>query len=141
MATRTNLGSKPQLRTWRYFSEDFKRKKVEEIEKRLTSISEICKTYEVSSPAVYKWVYKYSVMRKKSVKMVVEAQSDTVRIKALKEHIAQLEQLLGQKQFEVDFLNKQMQIASEHFGVDFKKKLSGKLASGSGKTGRNTVTK
>lgn len=141
MATRTNLGVKPQLRTTRYFSEDFKRKKVKEIEKRITSISEICKTYEVSHPAVYKWIYKYSVMRKKSVRMVVEAQSDTARIKALKEHVAQLEQLLGQKQFEIDFLNKQMAIASEQFGVDFKKKQSGNPFSGSGKTGRSTATK
>ena len=111
------------VRSTRYFSEDFKRKKVEEIDKRITSISDICKEYDVSNTAVYRWVYKYSLMRKKGVKMVVEAESDTAKIKALKEHIKELEQLLGQKQFEVDFMKKQMEIASEDYGVDFKKNL------------------
>src|SRR2546426_732540 len=86
-------------RTSRYFSESFKRKKVEELDKRITRIAEICREYEVSYTSVYRWIYKYSIMRKKSVKMVVEAESDTARIKALKDHITQLEQLLGQKQF------------------------------------------
>src|SRR6478672_302176 len=122
------------VRSTRYFSEDFKRKKVEEIDKRITSISDICKEYDVSNTAVYRWVYKYSLMRKKGVKMVVEAQSDTAKIKALKEHIKELEQLLGQKQFEVDFMKKQMEIASEDYGVDFKKKPSGPASSGSGNT-------
>ena len=141
MATRPKLEMKPAMRTRRYFSEDFKRKKVEEIDKRLTSVTEICKTYEVSRVAVYKWIYKYSVMRQKAVKMVVEAHSDTVRIQALKERIGQLEQLLGQKQFEIDFLAKQIQVASEQYGIDFKKKRSGKPACGSGKTAKGTATK
>ena len=129
------------VRSTRYFSEDFKRKKVEEIDKRITTISDICKEYDVSNTAVYRWVYKYSLMRKKSVKMVVEAQSDTAKIKALKEHIKELEQLLGQKQFEVDFMEKQMEIASEDYGVDFKKKPSGPASSGSGNTEESTNTK
>jgi len=114
------------VRVSRYFSEEFKRKKVAELEKKLTTVAEIGRQYEVSSPAVYKWVYKYSLMKKKGIKMVVEADSDTTKIKALKEHIAQLEQMLGQKEFEIDFLKKQMQIASEQYGVDLKKKRSGK---------------
>lgn len=129
------------VRSTRYFSEDFKRKKVEEIDKRITTISDICKEYDVSNTAVYRWVYKYSLMRKKGVKMVVEAQSDTAKIKALKEHIKELEQLLGQKQFEVDFMKKQMEIASEDYGVDFKKKPSGPASSGSGNTEESTNTK
>ncbi len=48
----------------RYFSEDFKRKKVSEIERNLSSVSEICREYQVSNTAVYKWMYQYSMMRK-----------------------------------------------------------------------------
>ena len=125
----------------RYFSEEFKRKKVLELEKRLTSVSEICSQYEVSRPAVYKWIYKYSLMKKKGIKMVIETESDTAKIKALKEHIHELEQLLGQKEFEIDFLKKQMEIASDRYGVDLKKKLSGKRSPGSGNTEQNTPTK
>ena len=70
--------------------------------------------------------------------MVVEAQSDTTKIKALKERIAELEQLLGQKQFEVEFLEKLIEIASDQYGVDLKKKVSGKPLFGSGNTEKNT---
>lgn len=124
----------------RYFSEDFKRKKVEELDKNLVTVAEICRQYSVSYTAVYKWIYKYSLMRKKAVKMVVEAQSDTARIKALQEHIAQLEQLIGKQQFELAFKDKQLQIISEQYGVDVKKKLSGPPFDGSGNTDASTTT-
>lgn len=125
----------------RYFSEDFRRKKVDELDKRLTSIPEVCKEYEINRSTVYKWIYKYSFMRKKGLKMVVEAESDTGKIKALRQRVADLEQLLGQTQFELAFITKQTQIASEKFGIDIKKKLSGKRSSGSGNRGSDTPTK
>ena len=138
MARKQQPGSKPTCRQSRYFSESFRKKKVEELDKKLTTVSEICKVYEVSATAVYKWIYKYSLMRKKAVKMVIEPQSDTVHIKALKQHISELEQLLGQKQFELDFLKKQLDIVSEQYGVDLKKKASGRHSSGFGSTGKST---
>lgn len=125
----------------RRFSEEFKRQRVAELDKCLISIAEICREYQVDRSAVYYWVYKYSAMKKKSVRTVIETDSDTAKIKALREHIIQLEQLLGQKQFEIDFLNKQMEIASDRYGVDLKKKLSGKESPGSGKTRGNTDIK
>jgi transposase len=122
----------------RRFSEEFKRRKVEELDKCLTSIADISREYQVHRSAVYHWIYKYSLMRKKSVKTIVESESDTLRIKALQDHINQLEQLLGQKQFQIDFLNKQIEIASDKFGIDLKKKVSGNLSPGSGKTDNDT---
>ena len=122
----------------RHFSEDFKRKKVQELDKKLITIGELCKEYQVSSTSVYKWIYKYSFMKKKGVKMILESESDTARILALKEHIAQLEQLVGKQQFEIAFLEKQMQIASEQFGVDLKKKPSGQPSAGSGDSDSST---
>lgn len=141
MARLEQLNTKQTSRITRYFSEDFKKKKVAELDKKVITIAEICKQYAVSTTAVYKWIYKYSLMRKKAIKMVIEAESDTARIQALKQHISELEQLLGQKQFEVDFLQKQMQLASQQFGIDLKKKLSGKPSAGSGNTEGNTATK
>jgi transposase len=66
-----------QLRESRYFSEDIKRKVIRDLEKNLHSISDICKTYQVSRTSVYRWLYKYSAMAKKQQKQVVEAKSDT----------------------------------------------------------------
>ena len=140
MANQGQLKVKVQVRKSRYFSEDFKRKKVTELAKRQIRLCDICREYEVSATAVYKWINKYSLMKQKGVKMVVEAESDTARIKALREHIAELEQLLGKKQFEIDFLHKQMELAGDQYGIDLKKKLSGPPFSGSGKTGNNIAT-
>lgn len=139
MARLEKLDASFSKRNSRYFSESFKQQKVEEIDKKLVSVSDICRLYCVSHTAVYKWIYKYSLMRKKGVRMIVEADSDTARIKALQQHISSLEQLLGQKQFEIDFLSRQMEIAGEHYGVDFKKKSSGLPSLGSGNTGSNNT--
>lgn len=141
MAKREQHFQKQDRRQTRYFSESFKKKKVEELDKKLTTVLDICKVYEVSNTAVYKWIYKYSIMRKKSIKMVVEPLSDTLKIKALKQHINELEQMLGRKQFEIDFLQKQIDLVTEELGVDFKKKVFGQRSNGFGKTENNTDIK
>ena len=138
MVRKERHSPKLEVRQKRYFSEDFKKKKVTELDKRLTTVTEVSRQYEVTAAAIYKWIEKYSLMRKKGIKMVVEAESDTARIKALRDHIGELERLLGQKQFEIDFLKKQMDIASDQYGVDLKKKASGTPSSGSGSTENNT---
>jgi transposase len=126
---------KPRIK--RHFSEDFKRSKVRELEKRITTIADISRTYEVNRASVYKWIYKYSAMAKKQVKVVVEAKSDTRRIKALEERIKELERIVGQKQLLLEFKDKMIEIAEETYGVDIKKKLSSKLSSGTTSTARS----
>jgi transposase-like protein len=128
-------------RRTRYFSEAFKRGKVGELDRKVITVGELSREYQVSRSAIYKWIDQYSLMRKKSVRMVVEADSDTRRIQELKARVAELERLVGQKQFEIDFLCRQMDIASEQFNVDFKKKPSGRPSTGSGQTGKPTFTK
>ena len=122
----------------RYFSEDFKKKKVRELERKITSIPDICRTYSVSRTSVYRWIYKYSVMAKKQVKQVVEAKSDTQRIKALEARIKELERIVGQKQLLLEFQDKMIEIAEADYGVDIKKKVGSKLSSGITSTGKNT---
>ena len=46
----------------RYFSEDFKRKKVSELDRNLITVAELSREYQVNRSAVYKWVYLYSKM-------------------------------------------------------------------------------
>lgn len=130
-----------QERQNRYFSEDFKRKKVREIERNITSIAEICREYQVSNTAVYKWIYKYSNMRKKGVKQVIEARSDTRRIQQLKEQLKELERVIGQKQLLIDFQQKAIELAEKEYNIDIKKKFGEKPFSGIGITGSNTLIK
>jgi transposase-like protein len=122
----------------RSFSEDFKKNKIKELEKNITSIPDICTTYSVSRTTVYRWIYKYSIMAKKQVKQVVEAKSDTVKIKALEERIKELERIIGQKQLLLEFKEKMIEIAESTYGVDIKKKFSSKPSPGTTSTGKNT---
>jgi len=122
----------------RNFSEDFKKKKIRELERNLTSIPDICRTYSVSRSSVYKWIYKYSAMAKKQLKQVVEAKSDTQKIKSLEERIKELERIVGQKQLLLEFKDKMIEIAEADYGIDIKKKASSKLSSGTTSTGKST---
>ena len=131
-----NHENKPEFQ--RSFSEEFKKSKIRELEKNLSSVSDICKTYSVSRTSVYRWIYKYSVMAKKQVKQVVEAKSDTQKIKALEERIKELERIVGQKQLLLEFKDKMIEIAEADYGVDIKKKVGSKLSSGTTLTNKIT---
>lgn len=138
MARPEDVTKRPSQRIIRYFSESFKRKKVQEIEKNICTVTEISREYEVARSAIYKWLDKYSRNRQRGVKQIVEAVSDTRKIQELKAKIKDLEQMLGQKQFEIEFKEKMIEIAEEMYNIDIKKKLGSKRSPGSGSTGKNT---
>ena len=123
-----------RLKQNRYFSADFKKKRIQELENHLVSISDISKTYQVSRTSVYKWLYKYSNMAKKQVKQVVEARSDTKKIQLLEERVKELERVIGQKQLLIDFQDRMIEIAERTYAVDIKKKLGTPPSSGTGAT-------
>lgn len=106
----------------RYFSEEFRRKVVNDLERKIVTIPEIISTYHVSRTAIYKWIYKYSVMKKRGKKMVIEAESDTRKIVQLKDKIKELEQTIGQKQVKIDYLEKMIELTEEDFKIKIKKK-------------------
>lgn len=106
----------------RYFSEDFKRKIVNDLDRKIVRMSEVVSTYQVSSAAVYKWIYKYSTMKKQGKKMVIEAESDTKKIIQLQNKIRELEQAVGQKQVKIDYLEKMIELTEEDLNIKIKKK-------------------
>ena len=114
--------AKRKERQLRIFSEEFKRRKVEEVEKNLITVSELSREYEVSRVCIYKWIYKYSKMRKKEVKQVIETESDTLKAIHLQEELAKLERALGKKQLEIDFLTTVLEQIGKDYKIDIKKK-------------------
>lgn len=126
MATREEFKLSLPERRRRQFSENFKIEKVREIERGLSKVSEICKQYEVSDVSVYKWISKFGSMKKSKERLIVETQSDTVQLLELKKKIAELEQIIGQKQILIDFKDKMIDLAEEEYNIDIKKKYSGK---------------
>jgi transposase-like protein len=112
-------------RRYRRFSESFKREKVKEIIENRSTVSDICRVNEVSYTSVYHWINLYSNTNKPH-RTIVEAKSDTTKILALQKKIADLERLIGQKQVQIDFQEKMIEIAEETYQVDIKKKFGTK---------------
>ncbi len=134
MATLEQFALTPNERQRRRFSDSFKLQKVREIETGQTKISEICSQYQVSHTAVRKWINKFGIMKDKQERLIVETKSDTRLLLELKQRIAELERIVGQKQIQIDFRDKMIDLAEEEYGVDIKKKYSLKPSSTSGNT-------
>ena len=106
----------------RHFSESFKRKKVQEIESGQTKIADLCRQYDTVRGTIYQWLNKYGNMKTKKERLVIETESDTQKLIALKKENAHLKMIIGEKQIQIDFKDKMIEIAEDHYGVDIKKK-------------------
>lgn len=119
----------------RHFSESFKISKVKEIESGVTRVTDIKKEYDVSYTSIYKWIRKYGMSKKnKQERLVVETQSDVIKLQELRKRLAELERIVGQKQLQIDFKEKMIELAEEYYGVDIKKKFIDSQLNSSGKT-------
>jgi len=134
MANRQQFKQSREERQRRIFSEEFKRKKVREIEQKVTTIAQVSRQYEVREDSVGKWMAKYAQHYIKGVRTIVESQSDTQKIAALKAQVAELQRIIGEKQVQLEFKDKIIDLAEEVYGVDIKKKLEPKPFSGTGNT-------
>jgi len=125
---------KTSLKPRRIFSEALKRDIVNLIEQEKLGISAASREYSVDPSSIYSWLNKFSRNLKKGEVLVVEKESEQRKSQELRAKIAELERIIGQKQMEIDFLNKVIEIGSEEVKVDIKKKFGGKLSTGSGAT-------
>lgn len=120
-----------KLQSRRYYSEAFKKQKVNEIITKKATIRELSKIYDIAPKLLYEWVNKYTLVGKDKVKVVLEMESEAQKTLFYKERVAELERFLGQKQIEIEFLSKLIELASEELQVDIKKNFSTKLSNGS----------
>ncbi len=118
---KTGKSTNYKIRQSRTFSESFKREKVEDILNKRISIGEFCKLWSISTTSVYRWIYQYSPNHKKGTKMVVQQESEAAKTQELLKRVAELERILGQKQMEIDYQSKLIEIASKELDIDLKK--------------------
>lgn len=123
----------------RYFSETFKKEKVRDLIEKRVKVRELCSLYSITRTTVYKWLYLYSDAEK-GTKTVTQMESEQHRTLALLTRVAELERVIGQKQLEIDYLQKSIEVASEELGYDLKKKYAPGSSNGSAKTKQPTVT-
>ena len=140
MANREQFKLSRTERHSRSFSDSFKLQKVREIETGKSTVSDICKQYEVSGTSIYRWLDQFGLKKNKKERLIVETQSDTRELLALKKKVAELERIVGQKQILIDFKDKMIEIAEEMYGVDIKKKFSTQQQNTSGDTEKGTLT-
>lgn len=132
---------KLEIRRNRVFSEEFKKSKVKELVEKQITVTRLSRLYGVTRPAIYKWLYRYSSNYERKTTFVVQMESESYKTQRLQQKVAELERIIGQKQLEIDFLNKLLEIGSEEIGYDLKKNFSSKLSNGTATNEGNTGTK
>jgi len=137
MAKREDFSMSLPQRRRRSFSSSFKKEKVRRIELGLLKVSEICKTYQVSYTAVYKWMSVYGTQQKPE-RLVMQTDSDEKALLQLKSKVAELERIVGQKQIEIEFYKKMVELAEDHYDIEIKKNFSTLPSDTSGSKESNT---
>ena len=132
---------KVKLRQRRIFSEEFKRARVKEYEGGELKVLEIAREYKIHFQTVYNWIYKFSKFNEKGARVVVEMKSEMSKNKQHVERIKELEQIIGQKQMKIDYLEKLIEISETELKIDIKKKDNASSSNGSGSTRQSTAGK
>ena len=131
--------SKLKIKVVRNFSEEFKRAKIKELEQKQITIPKLVTLYGISRTSVYNWLCQYSVHYKQGTRLVVELESESKKTERLLKRVCELEQVIGQKQLEIDFLNKLIEVSSDELSVDIKKNFITKHSNGSELIETNTT--
>jgi transposase len=123
----------------RNFSEEFKRAQVKAISGKQISVAQLCRLHGISRTSVYNWIYLYSPTQR-GTRTVTQMESEQQKTLQLYAKLAEYERIIGQKQMEIDILNKTIELASDEVGYDIKKKRAPASLNGFVPTPTNTVT-
>jgi transposase-like protein len=113
-----------EIRKHRHYSEDFKRRIVASFEKGEFSILQLEKLYGIRNTNIYNWVYKYSRFNEKGCRIVEMESSNQNKLKELAKKVKELEQMVGQKQIAIEYLEKMIELAKTDLNIDIKKNYS-----------------
>ena len=139
MAKSTNKDFELASKYNRLFSDSFKRQLVKDIVEKRISVKDSCKLYDISRTSIYNWLYLYGSIDR-GVKTVVQMESEQSKTRILQERLAEYERIIGQKQMQIDLLEKSFELISEELGYDVKKKHVPLLWNGSASTPINIAT-
>jgi len=126
-----------KIRKCRLYSEEFKREIVSLFESGKLSVLQIEKVYGISNSIIYRWIYKFSTFNERGSRVVEMKDSHTQKLKELQNRIKDLEQMVGQKQIKIEYLEKMIDIAKEELNIDIKKNSNTPPSNGSVKTKGN----
>ncbi len=121
------------VRKTRKYSEDFKKNIVKEFENGKYSVLQLGKLYNIHIQTIYNWIYKYSKLNEKGVRIVEMKDSSTKKLQEQEQKIKELERMIGQKQIKIDYLEKMIDLAKQEFDIDIKKNSNTPPSNGSKK--------
>ena len=121
----------------RHYTKEFKESLVKEFERGQLSVSQLGKLHNISSTIIYRWIYKFSTFNERGSRVVEMKDSHTQKLKELQNRIKDLEQMVGQKQIKIEYLEKMIDIAKEELNIDIKKNSNTPPSNGSVKTKGN----
>lgn len=125
-----------RLQSRRLYAEDLRLKIVKAYESGQRTVMELAREYNLAEQSIYNWIHKYSEYNKKSLKVVEVKDSQQEKIKALERKIKELEQAVGRKQINIDYLEKMIDIAKDQYDIDIKKNYDTPQSGGSNQTGK-----
>jgi len=125
---------KVALRSKRIFSEELRKSIVKDYESGKMTVRELSRLYAVTDKSIYRWIARYSSFEKQQVRVVEMKDSSGNKFKELEQRIQELERLVGQKQIQLEYYQKMVDIAQEEFGIDLKKNSGTPRSGGSGPT-------
>ena len=123
-----------KLRKRRIFADEFKQSLVKEFDTGQFSVNELGRLHGIANSAIYRWIYKFSTFNQKGYRIIEMKDSSKKKLKDLEQKIKNLEQIVGQKQIMIDYLEKMMEIAKDELDIDIKKNFNTSQSTGSGKT-------
>jgi transposase len=103
------------------FSESFKKQKVALIESGKMSTGAVATQFDVSYTAVYQWVKKYGKVSSPD-KIVIETDSDYLKVLELQKEKSNLERILGKQQIRIDYYETLIEMVKEHYKEDVENK-------------------
>lgn len=122
------------IRKPRKYSEDFKRSIVKDFESGKFSVPQLERLHNIGNALLYKWIYRYSQSNEQGQRIVEMKDSSTQKLKSLEQRVKDLEQMVGRKQIEIDYLEKMIDLAKEELHIDIKKNFNTPQSNGSAST-------
>jgi transposase len=126
-----------EIRKLRQYSEEFKKGIVASFERGEFSVLQLSKLYGIGDPTIYNWIYKFSDFNEKGCRIVEMKDSQQQKLKELSNKVKELEQIVGQKQVAIDYLEKMIELAKVDLNIDLKKNYNSKPSIGSNATKKN----
>jgi len=105
----------------RVFSESFKREKVKLIESGQVTIYQLSKLLELGEASLYRWVEKYGTSDVRQPRIVIETESDYLKLVKLEKQLNSLQQVIGKLHIKLDYYEELIKATNEHYKIDLEK--------------------